>query len=326
MVSLVLFSVAIAGVLSVAVTMSGAFRDQRAIVATESSARSPMDYLTDVLRNASPGVQSGLITDWSATGAACTTPAALRVTNNNPGPLPAAGTDSVEVIYAAGGVVTSSRASWSSGSLTVMDGTGFAVGDYIVVTDTNTGQLAQISSVSGATSPATLGTNPLACTTNMPGGGYPSGSIVIRAMHAKFFVDNTTVDNIPNLMMGLEPNSAAPPAAEPVSDGIEDLQVALGIDWNPTDNAISENGAGPDDDEWLYNVTGDTAQPVLLGPIRSLRLTMIARAVNANVGVTNANTYFRPKAEDHAASGAGDPYRRRVLQSTIEIRNLGGSP
>ena len=329
MVSLVLFSVAVAGVLSVAVTLSSAFRDQRAIISTESAARSPMDFLSDVLRNASPGVQNGQITDYSAQPAtvACTAPSAMTVTNNAAGPIPAAGTDAIDVIYASGAVVTSSRLMWdnSTNQLPVFDASGIAPGDYIILTNTTTGIFIKVIAVVGNT--LTLA-NPTCLTNVVPGTGYPSGSIVIRAMHAKFYVDANfeasvpPVVPVPGLMMQLDPNSAAPPAPQPLSDGVEDLQLALGMDWIlPPDNAISELGAAPNDDEWIFNKTGDTMQ---VGPVRSIRLTLVARAVNGNAG-TNNLTFNRPAAEDHAVGGA-DGFRRRVLQTTVEIRNFGGSP
>ena len=37
-------------------------------------------------------------------------------------------------------------------------------------------------------------------------------------------------------------------------------------------------------------------------------------------------SYTRPAVEDHAAATAADPYRRRVLSTIIELRNLGASP
>ena len=61
MVSLVMFSFAIAGVLAVAVSMANGFREQRTGVGTEGAARAAMEFLSDAIRGASPGIQTGII-------------------------------------------------------------------------------------------------------------------------------------------------------------------------------------------------------------------------------------------------------------------------
>ncbi len=329
MVSLVLFSVAVAGVLSVAVTMSTAFRDQRSLVQTETATRSPMDYLADVLRNASPGVQNGVITDGyaPAASAVCLSPKAIEVVDANVGasPGPAAGTDTLDVIYASGAFFTYSHAVWLAGSTTlnVADPSGFAAGDFIVLTDLTNGIVLKITGVAGNT----LTFAPQTCTTNVPGSGYANGSLVIRAMHAKFYVDALAVDGQPNLMMLVDPNNAAYTAGQPVADGVEDLQVALGIDNSPADGAIgAEVPLVTGADEWIYNANGET-QPAFPYVLRSVRVTLIARNVNANTNGNVVLTYNRPAAENHLAAPLNsDNFRRRILQSTVEIRNLEGSP
>ena len=57
------------------------------------------------------------------------------------------------------------------------------------------------------------------------------------------------------------------------AEGIEDMQIALGIDTtNTSSTAITEVGAGANDDAWLYNYAGDTT-PALVGD----RLYVFAR-------------------------------------------------
>src|SRR6478672_7119852 len=63
MISLVLFSIAVAGVLSVAVSMTVGFRTQRQVIAAEVAARAPIDFLADAIRGASPGASLGDIKD-----------------------------------------------------------------------------------------------------------------------------------------------------------------------------------------------------------------------------------------------------------------------
>src|SRR5258706_12328714 len=111
MVSLVLFSFAIAGVLAVAVSMSQGFRDQRAAVNAEAAVRIPLDFIVDALRQASPGAPTGTITD---VGTVCQQ-GVLFVANNETAAHDATltGWDQLGVIYAAGGLRT-----WTPGGYT----------------------------------------------------------------------------------------------------------------------------------------------------------------------------------------------------------------
>jgi type II secretory pathway pseudopilin PulG len=306
MISLVLFSVLIAGVLSVAVSMVQGYREQRQAVSMESSARGAIDYLTDVLRQASPGVSDPTQIQDAGT---CTT-GAITVTNNNAGP------DTLDVIYAAGSVYTSTRAVYGAGttSLAVTDASQLTAGDYVVITNFTQGHLVRISNVSSNTLTLDAQCGGIA----LPAGGYASGSLVIRAQHARFTVSNDT-DGTPTLWM--DPDSTgttftAP--GEPLAEGIEDFQVAVGTDTDGL-NGISEDGTTSD--EWHYNNASDTAPS---GPIRAIRVTLVARAQQALVG--NATPFYRPAAEDHPGSLSADAYRRRVLHAIVELRNIGGSP
>jgi hypothetical protein len=165
-------------------------------------------------------------------------------------------------------------------------------------------------------------------------GQYNAGSLVIRAVHAVFTID--LVDTVPTLMM--DPDQAGPAVPEPLAEGVEDIQIALGYDADA--NGITENGLAVDDDEWVGNFAGDSVCPnpapgcsVLAGVCscptgilapRAVRVTLIARTTSGLIG--NAAPYNRPGAEDHAASATFDTYRRRILRSMVEVRNMTGSP
>lgn len=307
MVSLVMFSLAIAGVLAVAVSLTSGFREQRQAIAAESSVRVPMDYLADAIRQASPGVPGGInLTDASAVN--CTS-GAISVVNSTSGP------DRLDVIYASGAVVTSSRSITTSASTSVdvTDASQFAQGDYIVISDTAQGHLMKIASISGST--LNFGAQ-CAGTLNWPATNYPAGSLVVRAQHAEFYID--AVDGIPTLMMDPDgPQGILD--EEPLAEGVEDMQIALGIDADSSDG-ILDVGVAANDDEWAYNVAGDTLPA---GAVRAVRITLVARAATPVNG--SANPFTLPAAEDRAA-GAADNYRRRVLRSSVEVRNMEGSP
>ena len=313
MISLVLFSFAVSGVLAVAVSMSQGFREQRAAIAAETAARVPLDFLVEVLRQASPAAPTGNIQD-----ASTCTGSVLGVLNNQTGSGSGApsGWDRLEVIYAAGAVVTSTLDPYdgTSNVVRVNDPSQLAAGDYVVLSNTAQGHLFMISNITG--NQITLSS---ACAGYVapPGGKYTAGSLVIRAQHAFFSVG--TVDGIPTLMM--DPDATGSAAAEPLAEGIEDLQIVLGVDSNGDGKLGVESGVAANDDEWQGNNIGDTA---LAGTIRAVRVTLIARTTSGLIG--NSAPFSRPAVEDHAAGSGGDKFRRRILRSTVEVRNMAGSP
>jgi len=300
MVALVMFSFAVAGVLAVAVSMTQGFRENRLTSAEEQSARVPMDFLTDAIRQAAPGVSDPTQIQDADT---CSL-GGITVTDGG-----ANGTDTLDIIYALGGVVTTVQSAYLNGtSLSVVDGSKLSNGDRVLVTNLSYGHLFTIQG-GGGTNTLTLKSP---CGVTLPSGGYPAGSLVVRAQHATFSIGTT--DGIPTLMMDPDAGGSAP--AEPIADGVEDLQVAVGID-SSTDGLTDNGGA----DEWYFNAAGETIPAS--GTWRALRVTLVARSVGQLVGAGTVST--RPKIEDHAI-GTADMYRRRVLRSTVEIRNTGVSP
>jgi prepilin-type N-terminal cleavage/methylation domain-containing protein len=352
MISLVLFSFAIAGALSIAVSLTNGYREQRQAIETEQSVRSPMDYMTDAIRSASPAMPGStcvgapatympqvncisttptLIIDANDT-TTCPTPSvpatngipAITVTNST------TASDTLDVIYAAGGVVTMLQAAYSTtgagtGQITVWNTAGILPGDDLMLVDpsssTNPGWIVHVATTwvnPGTTCPTNPGTlcqttislvTPL-CNPSTPL-SYTTNTLVIRVKRAHFYIDTTNY-GVPTLMM--DPLTTGL-SAEPLAENIEDMQVALGIDANKNGNI--ETG------EWEYS-SGDPAG--LTGTVRSVRITLTAQASQKLIGYAAATAFFLRAAEDRPAAAVGDPYRRRVLTSTVEIRNTTGSP
>jgi hypothetical protein len=152
------------------------------------------------------------------------------------------------------------------------------------------------------------------------GGAYPPTSVVVRVQRARFsIVPNTPgvvpADGIPVLMMDPDgPNG--PAAAEPLAEGVEDLQIALGID-------VDGNGVIDPVTEWSFDTAAHNA--LLTGPILEVKVVLVGRATTIVSG-TATGTFTRPAALDHPVAPGPDKFRRRVLESTIELRNMGGSP
>ena len=318
MVSLVVFSFVVAGILAVAVSMTNGYREQRQAISNEGLVRVPIDYIGDALRQASPAVPSFNIQDANT----CST-SALTVVNSS------TASDSLDVIYASGGIVTATKTAFTSGNqVDVVDVTGLAQFDYIVISNLSQGHFFRITLISGNT--LTLQEN--CASFALPAGGYNAGSIVVRAQHARFSIAplagvNGTTANA----LWMDPDSSGSPTdgsvlpIEPLAENIEDMQVAVGVDTG-SDGLGVENTTGGNLDEWVYNHSADTAiavWPPATGTIRAVRVTLISRSPFPDSG--NGLNYTRPATEDRAVSAA-DNYRRRTLKTTIEFRNGGISP
>jgi hypothetical protein len=306
MISLVIFSFCVVGLLAVGASMTAGFREQRDAVSAETLVRLPVDYLGDVLRQASPATPGFNITD----GESCTT-SALTVTDGG-----TSGSDQLDVIFASGGVTTTTKTAFTSGSnVDVVDPTGLATGDYVVISNMVQGHLFKI----------TVNSNTLtftnACGVALPSSGYPAGSMIVRAQHATFKIGTASADSsFTGLVMSN--GSLTTPSWQPFADNIEDMQVVVGVDQN-ADGIGTEDASSGNADEWVYNNSGDSSAwpPASPGVIRAVRVTLVAKSPRKDTG--GSNPYVRPAVEDRTA-GTADQYRRRVLKTTVEFRNVVG--
>ena len=329
MVALVLFALVIAGMMSVAVSMITGYRDQEITIATESATRSTIDYLSDGLRSNSPGVPTfDALVDLDVS--TCPT-GAVKVVQNVANPAPLAHTsDQLTMTFASGSVVTTMSntiAGTSAATLTVLDASQLAANDFVIITNFETGHLVHIAASSGTT-PGTLTITAPNCTgasAKLPTGGYIAGSTLIRAVRATFAIDvvpsDDNVGTVPVLTMDLDAEGSRF-TAEPIAEGIEDLQVVFGADTSG-DGILSAESTSAGADEWFGNVNGEAVPATLPNTTRAVRVSIVARTVRAFTGV---NTFRLNALEDRLANGATDSFRRRVLSTTVEIRNLQGSP
>lgn len=117
-----------------------------------------------------------------------------------------------------------------------------------------------------------------------------------------------------------------------VADNILDLQVAFGVDTNG-DEILTDNG--DDSDEWLFNAPGDT--PVAstadwngpTKPLYNLRITTLARTdrldakyVAPAITAIEDHEYNEPAEPTDSADKIERSYRRRLLETVIDLRNL----
>jgi len=315
MIAMVILGIVVAAAFNVAYTIMNGYRDHRRAMAVERSARGAMTVLADAIRNASPGVENAQITDLVG----CSTLTGINVVNQTAEP------DSLQIVYGSGAVITSIREVFDQDSteMTVLDGSGLKAGDQVLITDfDNRGHIMAVTDVTdnGGDFTLALASSPGSmCSPSPPDFSYPVLSTVIKAQVAEFSIDDS--GDVPVLMMDRDGAGAEDP--EPVAEGIEDLQIAIGVDENG-DGEVSEDA--PDGvDEWFYNHVDDIdpALAITARPYRALRITVVARSTDET---TAKPTSIRPKAEDHDAASQPDVYRRRSLSTRIEIRNLLGSP
>jgi Tfp pilus assembly protein PilW len=155
-------------------------------------------------------------------------------------------------------------------------------------------------------------------------GPPPSGDLIPKLSRARVFPNTNTAwgtgtaaANLANLTLD-------------IADNVTDLQAALGFDTNG-DGSVTD--ANSNADEWLYNAAGDAggAAGTWNGkPLYYLRLNTLVRTDRPDPKYT-APTIVRIEDRDYTGSPFNDPttathnrmFRRRLLQTIIDLRNLG---
>jgi prepilin-type N-terminal cleavage/methylation domain-containing protein len=315
MIAVTLFAVVIGVALQIAIVVTQGFETTREAQEAERGARGSLEYMSDVVRASSTGSPNGDAKDAvGCTGAAGIPVSALSVENHSDQP------DKLTVIYALPGALTSLRSAFTSGSgnFDVLDSTGLTAGDSVIVSDGATARLVKAVTISAPSGLATIGT--IAPASACPAVTFPNysvGALVVRARVARFYVANAS-DGTP--MLWMDPDGDGPAPGEPLAEGVEDMQIAVGIDLNG-DGVITDNGNTTD--EWFYNAPGDPAPPdPSVTPWTALRITLVSRTIH-DTGVATQSA--RPALEDRPA-GTADIHRRRLMSSVIEIRNLEVNP
>jgi hypothetical protein len=196
----------------------------------------------------------------------------------------------------------------------------------VLVTDFDKAVIAEVTAVTDGGSDWTLSLSraPSGCGATFT---FEKLATVLRAQVAEFTISDA--GEVPILMM--DPDGAGPAEPEAVAEAIEDLQIAIGVDQGvaptfETDGQVGDDvAAAGDDDEWIYNHPDDSDPQAAVEavPYRALRLTVTARSIGET---TSVPTSIRPPAEDREGGTEADVFRRRSLSTTVEIRNLRGSP
>jgi hypothetical protein len=290
-------------------SLKRSYLGQREAARIANTARATLALVTRAIRGASPGVPNGNIQDLVT----CSTLQGIRVLNGG-----ATNSDQLELVYQAG-VVGSVWMTYNRDAafIAVHDGSMFAAGDLVVVSNMDQGHLLRVRSVTPFGVGHLLDLDSAASgmcggAAAFPTGNYPPGSLVIKVRLARFFVSGGI------LMMDTDLDGAG--AAEPIANGVEDMQIAVAVDTSG-DGLLQEvpNAA----DEWFYNFAGDANPPAMTAtPWRALRVTMTVSSLAKGEATAMS---ARPAAEDRTA-GTADALRRRTVRTMIELRNSAASP
>lgn len=124
---------------------------------------------------------------------------------------------------------------------------------------------------------------------------YPAGSTII------FFNEDALTEVAYDVVDGVLRRNT-----QPVAENIEDLQFAFGLDTDD-DGTV---------DSWINNADLTDSQK---DQVRSVRISVLGRTAKEDGSFSGS----RPAVEDHAASETSDGYRRKLLQVTVKVRNLG---
>lgn len=255
---------------------------------------------------------------------------AVRVVDNPSNAPSSNGPDALELIRIDDSVRSTlmQDTDGQSSSLLVDSAAGLRGGSYVVLSDFQSAILYRLTT---DPTPQTLygnqGNIPVQQLIVTPPPSAPSfalsaGAMVNLAQPVRYSVSTTLMAGTPTLVLqdGAPVDSTQP--LQVVADHIEDLQVALGVDGllnGLSDGQLSEVGAAAGDDEWIYNVAGESFPAALPqgAQVIAVRITVIGRTRE----VSEALGPGRPAAENRPA-GAPDGYRRRVLSTVIGLRSL----
>jgi prepilin-type N-terminal cleavage/methylation domain-containing protein len=352
----ILISLALAAVVSAAVLMLTrsqlvAYQSNDQIVRMQQNERAGIDFLESLLRRACGGIAWGRV-GVNVPGVAQAVRNCIRVydgATESGGTFTSGGAttlpDAIELVYGTTPITAMTAAPdlSSTPSAQVANINGFADGDLVLLTDFKQAVLVQIASngvaVGGTPPQGTLTFGALGSSVVIPdaslNAGDPvlalaAGSTVMKAQSLALYVESAagSTQNMlmldPDGMVGLNHTDA-----DPIVDGVADLQAAVGIDGNG-DGILTESTASPGSDEWFGNATGELPlalatwnRPATADPqLHAVRATLVLQTENRYQGAAPALGPYEDRTT-YPAVGAGTPrYRVARISTAPRIWNL----
>jgi len=182
--------------------------------------------------------------------------------------------------------LTNAMANSNSGiSLVVSNVTGFLVNDYVIISDGQNAARLQVTGIN-------TGTKTLQYTSVSPNifptGGFGAGSRVYKLRQVAYRISNNVLQSQTGGGAWLD-----------VVNNIEDLQLAYQGSTTPSGT-------------WV-----DNPSPVDQTTVTAVQINVLSRSSDIDPNFTGQ----RPLLRDHA-TGSSDHFRRKLLTTTIRIRNL----
>ncbi|MDD5222771.1 MAG: PilW family protein [bacterium] len=199
----------------------------------------------------------------------------------------------------------------------------FKKGDYLVIRDpaTNNTEARLVSNVAA---------NTITVSTSFTN-AYPAYSEVRDIKKHIYRIESGNL--VLRLMTG--PPATAVETSHILAENIEDLQFAYGMDNNTSspldpdavpDGTINTWVNDPRADGVNNDGNGTSEDERDLTRIAAVRVSIQARADRQDTSWARAGQtppFFRQGLEDRTAAGTTDGYRRRIMQKTVFVRNLG---
>lgn len=335
LVSLAILGIVLAGIYSVYRMQHKSYIVQEQVAEMQQNERIALQMITRDIRTAGLGLacqQGGIILTEDANGSGALDggedingDSALTAFGDS---LGYDGSDTIALAYyifsplgsSGGNTYTTDIFNPAAANFKVQDATGFNVDDLVIIYNQNnlcntaTVVITNVQPASGTLVHATG-----KAIENKPGGigpAFSTGDRVRRLITPEGGgIITYRIGNPDGYTLFRTVRTTGAPVVQPLADNIEDLQFAYGFDVNG--NGIVEAG------EWFNTPAG---QDMTL--LREIRVTLVARTIRDD---PEFNTGARPVIENHDPAGSiittpaqAVKYRRRVLQTTIKLRNIEG--
>jgi prepilin-type N-terminal cleavage/methylation domain-containing protein len=313
MVSIALFGLIASGAMMLVISGVRMQSHSARVDVAQSGARAGLDFLTRDLLSASAGMSGGLITINNVqTATIFVTPSAPNTTTPDQLDIYMADTNyDFGTVYNTGGVTAATT------SITLDKTSQFTSGQNLLLSNLVNGVQFTAGGVTPQSSGSgTVGVSGTGLSAGLQSAAYPQyGSYVFALRHVTYKIGTPFPGGTTYLMVNMNDGRGDQPLAE----GIEDFQVALGFDKdgngtvddfdNSSDEWIGNNSA----DDWSYATTVTN-----MTNLRAVRITLIAVSTSSENGIAGP----RPRAEDHAAATTSDALFRRLIRTEVSVRNL----
>jgi hypothetical protein len=343
MIAMALTAIVTASVLTIVRTQLMAFQMNDQVVRTQQNTRAGMDLVETIVRRACAGINTGVVQVYTPTVSgpmAClhfVDGAKISATSltSSDAKLP----DALEVIYATGTMTAlttpAPTLSSTTPSITVLDASGFAVNDFVILTDASYANPAmfQISNITGNTlSLGVLGTAPTTVpTVQTYQKNVQSGTPVFKAATYSFFVVPDDKTTIYGGMLMIDSNGVvstnhtsygSSSNVQPAVDGVIDFQIAVGNDLN--DNGVMD-WVGDTWGESLAATPWNSSTLSTMPQYRQVRISLLLNTLDKYAG-TPLTTWTTNAFEDRPATsyptittGGFNP-RYRSVRMTVAPR------